>query len=87
MMKAKTFPWRPRSRNLSISDATQWDFAERGEQIYNTFECRVLFGPLSGEWKNCGNPSDVLGSAQFPLLGADPGFDLTDPFPEGTYQF
>ena len=60
--------------------------AERGEQIYNTFECRVLFGPLSGEWKDCGSPSDALGSSQFPLLGADPGFGLNASFADGTYQ-
>ncbi|MEX1218811.1 MAG: choice-of-anchor D domain-containing protein [Solirubrobacterales bacterium] len=66
--------------NLRASDA------ERGEQVYNTFECRVLFGPLSGEWKDCGNPSDALGSAQFPLLGVDPGFGLTDPLSDDTYR-
>ena len=67
------------SYNLRASDA------ERTPQTRNTFECRVLFGPLSGEWKDCGNPSQVLGSSPFPLLGADPGFGLVDPFTEGTF--
>ena len=33
MMNAKTLPSRPRRRNRSISEATHWDFAERGEQM------------------------------------------------------
>ena len=52
-----------------------------------TYECRVLFGPESGNWKPCGGTSTSSGSESVDLTGSGSPFGLTSDLSEGTYTF
>lgn len=59
---------------------------DRSPQEYVTYECRVLFGPDSGNWKPCGSPSDTLGSAPVQFAGTGTDFGVEEPLAEGDYS-
>ncbi len=61
--------------------------AERSPQQTMSYECRALWGPENGTWVPCGTPADSDGSGPIELTGPDSGFGITDPLPEGTYEF
>ena len=63
----------------------QVDDASPQESV--TYECRTLFGPMSGTWVPCGAPASPIGSAPIDLVDAGGGlFGITDPLTEGTYS-